>query len=86
MAAEKKAVELVLQIVPGSEGEIQCQEEVHDIARQIGYPILIKARVGGGIRGMRVCFQEQDLKDALTQVQTDAEMSLAMAAFIWKSF
>src|SRR5688500_9032438 len=40
--------------VPGSDGLPECVEEIKAIARAIGYPIILKAAAGGGVRGMRV--------------------------------
>ncbi|NCC33302.1 MAG: acetyl-CoA carboxylase biotin carboxylase subunit, partial [Chloroflexia bacterium] len=40
--------------VPGSEGELKSVEEAVELARQIGYPVLLKPSAGGGGRGMRV--------------------------------
>lgn len=47
-------------IVPGSEGKIYDSEEGRKIAQNIGYPVMIKASSGGGGRGMRVVFKDED--------------------------
>ena len=51
-----------IQIVPGYKDEIPSnQDEFKRIARNIGYPIMIKATAGGGGRGMRVVEKEEEL-------------------------
>ena len=62
ITAKQTAVELGIPVVPGSEGEV-TPENVMDIAREIGFPVLIKATAGGGGRGMKVAKTEADLQD-----------------------
>ena len=62
-------------IVPGSDGPLpEDEKEAIKIARQVGYPVIIKAAGGGGGRGMRVVNREEDLiKSAhLTRIEADA--------------
>ncbi len=49
--------------VPGSEGVIDTYEEAVKAAKEIGYPVMIKATAGGGGKGMRAIWKEADLKD-----------------------
>ena len=48
-------------ILPGTEGVIQSEEEAVETARQVGYPVILKASAGGGGRGMRIVRREEDL-------------------------
>ncbi|WOG30375.1 acetyl-CoA carboxylase biotin carboxylase subunit [Endozoicomonas sp. 8E] len=60
--------------VPGSDGPItEDDERTLDIARRIGYPVIIKASGGGGGRGMRVVHSESDLLDAINLTQSEAK-------------
>jgi acetyl-CoA carboxylase, biotin carboxylase subunit len=59
--------------VPGSEGELKNVEEAVEIARQIGYPVLLKPSAGGGGRGMRVAYDENDLVRAFPTARAEAE-------------
>src|SRR5918993_1343965 len=52
--AKRTAAKLGLPLVPGSEGAIESVADAHALARDIGYPVLIKAASGGGGRGMKV--------------------------------
>lgn len=49
-------------VVPGSEGLLQSLDEAKKVAAEIGYPVIIKATAGGGGRGMRVIWKEEDLE------------------------
>ncbi len=71
-----KARETMLQhkipIIPGSEGEIRSLGQAGQIAQKIGYPVMVKASVGGGGRGMRVVGREEDLGKAILSAQVEA--------------
>ncbi|MGH8225709.1 MAG: acetyl-CoA carboxylase biotin carboxylase subunit [Gammaproteobacteria bacterium] len=60
--------------VPGSDGALTTDfESVRKVAREVGYPVLLKAAAGGGGRGMRVVHAEASLSSALTLVRTEAK-------------
>lgn len=59
-------------VVPGSPGVVGTPDEASEIAKEIGYPVLIKASAGGGGKGMRIANDKQSLKTALTQAKTEA--------------
>ena len=61
-----------LPIVPGSSGGITSEEEGIKVARDIGYPVIVKASAGGGGRGMRIVRSEQELGKALETASTEA--------------
>ncbi|MDQ2856620.1 MAG: acetyl-CoA carboxylase biotin carboxylase subunit [Acidobacteriota bacterium] len=61
-----------LPITPGSSEPITSEEEALQIAREIGFPIIVKASAGGGGRGMRVVRAEADLGSALETASTEA--------------
>ena len=56
-------------ILPGSEGPVEGEEQALKVARDIGYPVIIKATAGGGGRGMRVVQTPADLPQALKTAQ-----------------
>ncbi|RXT04186.1 acetyl-CoA carboxylase biotin carboxylase subunit [Ammoniphilus sp. CFH 90114] len=59
--------------VPGTEGLIEDIDEAVTIAEGIGYPVIVKATAGGGGKGMRVAYHEEDLRKAIRQAQKEAE-------------
>jgi acetyl-CoA carboxylase biotin carboxylase subunit len=59
--------------VPGSEGLIETEEEAFATARQIGYPVIIKATAGGGGRGMRIANNDRELLSMVQTAQREAE-------------
>ncbi|MDR7555622.1 MAG: acetyl-CoA carboxylase biotin carboxylase subunit [Armatimonadota bacterium] len=60
-------------IVPGSPGPVASEREALEIARQTGFPLIIKAAAGGGGRGMRVVHTAQELAAALQTARREAE-------------
>lgn len=63
MKAKVAAHQAGLQSIPGSEGTVQSVEEIYQFAEQFGYPIMIKAALGGGGRGMRVVRQQEEVAE-----------------------
>lgn len=61
-----------IPVMPGSEGLVTKEDEALEIARKIGYPVIIKAAAGGGGRGMRVVNKEEDLIQAYNIAQGEA--------------
>jgi acetyl-CoA carboxylase, biotin carboxylase subunit len=61
-----------LPILPGSPDPITSEDEAKKLAREIGFPIIVKAAAGGGGRGMRVVHSEEDLGRALEGASTEA--------------
>ena len=59
--------------VPGSDGPLtENEEQLHQTAQRIGYPVIIKAAAGGGGRGMRVVESEDNLINSVTITKTEA--------------
>ena len=58
--------------IPGSDGILESLEEAHRIAKEIKYPVMLKATAGGGGKGMRVVFNAESLDDAWEAVRREA--------------
>lgn len=59
--------------VPGTDGLIENIDDAIATARQIGYPVMVKATAGGGGRGMRVASDDEELEKAIRQAQNEAK-------------
>ena len=62
-------------VVPGSEGIVETKEDALAVARDIGYPVIIKATAGGGGRGIRVARNEEELMKGFEITSREAESS-----------
>jgi acetyl-CoA carboxylase biotin carboxylase subunit len=58
--------------IPGSDGLIESLSEAKKIAKEIGYPVIIKATAGGGGKGMRVLWNEKDLNEQWDKARQEA--------------
>ncbi len=63
--------------VPGSDGIIESFEECKKIAKEIGYPVMLKASAGGGGKGMRAVWKEENLKQAWESAKQEAKAAFA---------
>ncbi|RIK93142.1 MAG: acetyl-CoA carboxylase biotin carboxylase subunit [Proteobacteria bacterium] len=70
--AKVTARQLGIPCVPGSDGAIQDAAQAKMLAKDIGYPVLIKAAAGGGGRGMKVVREPGELESALSQARGEA--------------
>ncbi|TMF66108.1 MAG: acetyl-CoA carboxylase biotin carboxylase subunit, partial [Chloroflexi bacterium] len=64
-----------LPVIPGSEGAVKTSSEALRIAESIGYPVMLKARSGGGGRGMRKAESARDLQRLWEQSRSEAKAS-----------
>lgn len=71
--ARELARKVGIPCVPGSTGILNNEDEALDIAREIGYPVIVKAVAGGGGRGMRVAHNDISLQNGYAQARTEAE-------------
>ena len=71
--AKKIAQAAGVPTVPGSDGVVTEFEEALDVAKQTGFPLLIKAAAGGGGRGMRVVESEDTLEKDLNEIMNEAQ-------------
>ncbi len=74
-AAKALAQRAGVPTIPGSEGKVATDKEALEVARKIGYPVIIKAVSGGGGRGMRVVEREEDLPSLFQTAQSEAKTS-----------
>ena len=65
-------------ILPGSDGPVDSEEKALKVAKDIGYPIIVKATAGGGGRGMRVVRMPSELAGAVKTAQREAEAAFGV--------
>ena len=65
-------------VLPGSDGPIENEDKALKIAREIGYPVIVKATAGGGGRGMRVVRAAGELSHAVKTAQQEAEAAFGV--------
>lgn len=74
----KKALEKInIPMIPGYHGDDQTVETLAKKAKEIGFPVLIKASAGGGGKGMRIVHQESELLESITGAQSEALRSFS---------
>jgi acetyl-CoA carboxylase biotin carboxylase subunit len=64
-------------VIPGSDGVVKDFEHAIGLAKEIGFPVMIKASAGGGGKGMRIVWEENEFQKALQTAQTESEAAFA---------
>ena len=73
VSARELAMKCEVPVVPGTPGPVEKFEEVKSFTDEHGFPIIIKAAFGGGGRGMRVVWKQEDLKDSFERATSEAK-------------
>ena len=73
VSARTAMQKLGIPLVPGSDGAIKNLEELKKVAREVGFPILIKAASGGGGKGMKVAEKPSELEEAWNLARSEAK-------------
>ncbi|MCA0209195.1 MAG: acetyl-CoA carboxylase biotin carboxylase subunit [Proteobacteria bacterium] len=84
--AKRTAVALGLPVVPGSPGAVTFNDETKKLAKEIGYPVLIKAASGGGGRGMKVVPDEDSLESLMGQASSEAAAAFGDATVYMEKY
>lgn len=90
MGNKSKAREMMIAanvpVVPGSDGLIETIEQGKQVAKEIGYPVLVKASAGGGGRGMRIIQSEEEFEDLFQTAKLEAKMSFGDDSMYMEKF
>ncbi len=70
--AKKTMAEAGVPCVPGSEGILESLEDALEVAKEMGYPVIMKATAGGGGKGMRICRSDEDVDTAWHSARQEA--------------
>jgi acetyl-CoA carboxylase, biotin carboxylase subunit len=75
ITAKETMIRAGVPVVPGSGGLLSSLDEAKGLAKEIGYPVILKATAGGGGKGMRVVFEESELERAYNTAKAEAGAS-----------
>ncbi len=72
ITAKETMIKAGVPVVPGGEGLLQSVEEAKGLAREMSYPVILKATAGGGGKGMRIVWEESELEKAYDTAKAEA--------------
>jgi acetyl-CoA carboxylase, biotin carboxylase subunit len=75
ITAKETMIKAGVPVVPGGEGLLESVEQAKSLAKEIGYPVILKATAGGGGKGMRVVWSEEELERNYNMAKTEAGAS-----------
>jgi acetyl-CoA carboxylase, biotin carboxylase subunit len=75
ITAKDTMIKAGVPVIPGSEGLLESVEEAKGLARDMGYPVILKATAGGGGKGMRIVWEESELERAYNNARAEAGAS-----------
>ncbi|MEK9944936.1 MAG: acetyl-CoA carboxylase biotin carboxylase subunit [Alphaproteobacteria bacterium] len=73
VVAKETAKRLGIPVVPGSDGAITSEDEALRVAKEIGYPVIVKAAAGGGGRGMKVARSADEMAEVLSTARAESK-------------
>lgn len=75
ITAKETMIKAGVPVVPGGEGLLESIEQTKELAKVVGYPVILKATAGGGGKGMRVVWQESEIEKAYSSAKMEAAAS-----------
>jgi acetyl-CoA carboxylase, biotin carboxylase subunit len=75
ITAKETMIKAGVPVVPGGEGLLESIEQAKELAKVVGYPVILKATAGGGGKGMRVVWNEEEIEKAYTTAKIEAAAS-----------
>ncbi|MEJ9151875.1 pyruvate carboxylase [Bacillus smithii] len=84
--ARKQAQRAGIPVIPGSDGPVSGYEEIEAFGEKYGYPIIIKAALGGGGRGMRIVHSSEEVKEAYERAASEAKAAFGSSEVYVEKF
>ncbi|HMS30560.1 MAG: acetyl-CoA carboxylase biotin carboxylase subunit [Saprospiraceae bacterium] len=86
ITAKETMIKAGVPVVPGSDGLLKDVKQGKKLAIEIGYPIILKATAGGGGRGMRIVWKEEDFEDMWNIARQEAKAAFANDGIYMEKF
>lgn len=75
ITAKETMIKAGVPVIPGSDGLLKSLDEAKSLGKQMGYPIILKATAGGGGKGMRVVWGDEEMEKAYNTAKAEAQAS-----------
>jgi acetyl-CoA carboxylase biotin carboxylase subunit len=86
ITAKDTMIKAGVPVIPGSEGLLESLEEAKSIARDMGFPVILKATAGGGGKGMRIVWEESEMERAYSTAKAEGRQPLLKTmACTWRN-
>ncbi len=86
ITAKETMIKAGVPVIPGSEDLMEDANQAKELAAEVGYPIILKATAGGGGKGMRVVWKEDELEENFEKAQKEAEASFSNPGIYLEKF
>jgi len=86
ITAKEMMIKAGVPVVPGSDGLLKDVKEGKKLAKKMGYPVMLKATAGGGGKGMRVVWNEEEFESQLSMAQNEAKASFGNDGMYMEKF
>nr|HMP29955.1 acetyl-CoA carboxylase biotin carboxylase subunit [Saprospiraceae bacterium] len=86
ITAKETMIKAGVPVIPGSDGLLKDRKEAVKLAKSIGYPVIMKATAGGGGKGMRVVWKEEDLEDNWNKAKQESKAAFGNDGLYMEKF
>lgn len=86
ITAKETMIKAGVPVVPGSDGLLESPEQAKELAKEVGYPVMLKATAGGGGKGMRVVWEEKEIEKAFNNARAEAAASFSNDGIYMEKF
>jgi len=86
ITAKETMMAAKVPVVPGSDGLVKDAQEAQKLAKEVGYPVMLKATAGGGGKGMRVVWKEEEIEHHFEAAELEAKTSFGNGGIYMEKF